>query len=63
MNAFWFSNLVGKLPRGVKAEATRGPGKGLVSEGLQQNPWVEAGRANGRARGRVPRAAVLAAPQ
>lgn len=26
------------------------PGKGLVSEGLQQNPWVEAGRANGRAR-------------
>lgn len=27
VNAFWFSNLVGKLPRGVKAEATRGSDK------------------------------------
>lgn len=41
--AFSFSNPVGKLPRGVKAEALGNPGKGLASESLQQNPEKEIG--------------------
>lgn len=41
--AFGFSNPVGKLPRGAKAEALGSPGKGLASEDLQQNPEWEMG--------------------